>query len=141
MAEITSRRTRQRHYDRFTMLNGKITGFMLSATLASALVATACHHDKPAEGPFERAGQGLDTAADKTGTAVKGAAEKTGTAVKGAAEKTGDALGRAGKATGRAFEHAGQKLTSKGPSDSAAPADTASPRETKPAPELRPSDP
>ena len=72
-------------------------------SLAVLLLVCACHHDRPAEGPFERAGQGLDTAADKTGTALKGAALKTG-----------DALDSAGKATGRAFERAGDKLQGKG---------------------------
>jgi len=70
---------------------------------------------------MERAGKGVDRAAQKTGTALQGAAEKTG-----------DALNRAGRATGRAFERAGKKMQGKSaPADgrSDAPARTTAPRE------------
>ena len=76
---------------------------MAKTVLLTLLLAAACHRDREAKGPMERAGQGVDTAAEKTGTALEGAAEKTG-----------DALNRAGHATGRAFERAGNKLQGKG---------------------------
>ncbi len=62
-------------------------------------LALACHKNKEAEGPMERAGKKVDKAAEKTGKAV----EK-------AAEKTGEAADKAAKATGEAVEKAGQKL-------------------------------
>ncbi len=70
------------------------------------LLLTACHHDAPARGPFERAGAGVDRAADKTGHALSGAAKKTGEAVE-----------KAGHATGKAFVKVGDKLSGK-PSES-----------------------
>ena len=76
---------------------------MSKIVLLTLLLACACHRDRDAAGPMERAGKGVDTAAEKTGTALEGAAEKTG-----------DALNRAGQATGRAFERAGKKLQGKG---------------------------
>lgn len=72
---------------------------MLKFMLGTLLLVTACHHDRDAAGPMERAGRGVDKAAAKTGTALEGAAVKTG-----------EALDKAGHATGRAFERAGQKL-------------------------------
>ena len=63
------------------------------------LLATACHKDKDAEGPMERAGKHVDNAADKT----KAGLQK-------AAEKTDEAAHKAVHATGEAFEKAGQKL-------------------------------
>ena len=77
---------------------------------AALLLASACHRSQPAQGPFERAGQGLDTAADKTGHALGIAAQKTGAAVS-----------TAGHATGKAFGKAGDKLQGK----DAAPASSA----------------
>jgi hypothetical protein len=62
-------------------------------------LALACHQNKDAEGPMERAGKKVDKAAEKTGEALETAAEKTG-----------EAADKAAKATGRAFEKAGQKL-------------------------------
>ncbi len=99
-----------------------------SLLLPTLLLITACHHDRDAAGPMERAGKGVDSAADKTGTALQGAAEKTG-----------DALTRATRATGRAFERAGSKLQGKG--SEPAPA-SPKPTETtsKPAPVLSPAD-
>ena len=84
----------------------------------SLLLAAACHRDRDAAGPFERAGKGLDNAAQKTGTALEGAAQKTGTALEGA-----------GQATGKAFQRAGDKLQGKSatPASSAAPAPSAAP--------------
>lgn len=60
-------------------------------------LAPACHRDKDAEGPMERAGKNVDHAAKKTGQAVEKAAKKTGAAAERAAEATGDALQKAGK--------------------------------------------
>jgi hypothetical protein len=62
-------------------------------------LALACHKNKGAEGPVERAGKKVDKAAEKTGEALETAAEKTG-----------EAADKAAKATGRAVEKAGQKL-------------------------------
>jgi hypothetical protein len=62
-------------------------------------LALACHKNKDAEGPMERAGKNVDKAAKKTGEALETAAEKTGAAADKAAH-----------ATGNAFEKAGQKL-------------------------------
>lgn len=62
-------------------------------------LASACHDNKQAEGPVERAGKHVDKAAQKTGAAL----EK-------AAEKTDEAAHKAVTATGEAFEKAGQKL-------------------------------
>ena len=94
---------------------------MSKIVFLTLLLAAACHRDREAAGPMERAGKGVDRAAQKTGTALQGAAEKTG-----------DALNRAGRATGRAFERAGKKLQGKSaPADgrSDAPARTTAPRE------------
>lgn len=86
---------------------------MPKTTLLSLFLFAACHHDHGAAGPMERAGKGVDTAAEKTGTALEGAAEKTG-----------EALTTAGHATGRAFERAGDKL--QGKSSTSSPAGSAS---------------
>jgi hypothetical protein len=59
----------------------------------------ACHRDRDAAGPGQRAGQGLDNAAQKTGSALHKAAVKTD-----------EAAHKAVHATGEAFERAGQKL-------------------------------
>ncbi len=64
--------------------------------LAVLALASACHRSQPAQGPFERAGQGLDTAADKTGHALTTAAQKTGEGVSTAARATGKAFGKVG---------------------------------------------
>lgn len=72
------------------------------------LLVSACHHDRDAQGPFERAGAGVDHAADKTGHALDKAADKTG-----------HALHKAGEATGRAFKKVGNKLD--GTSDESKP--------------------
>ena len=72
---------------------------MFKAILGTLLVVTACHHNRDAAGPMERAGRGVDKSAEKTGTALDRAAVKTG-----------DALDKAGRATGRAFQRVGQKL-------------------------------
>jgi hypothetical protein len=69
---------------------------LLGLTLA---MAAGCHDNKGAEGPAERAGQGVDRAARKTGDALQRAAEKTDAAAR-----------KAVRATGAAFEKAGQKL-------------------------------
>jgi hypothetical protein len=78
--------------------------------LGLALAIAACHENKQAEGPAERAGKHLDHAAQKTGTALEKAAEKTGAA-----------LDKAADATGRALEKTGKKLQG----DAAAPAPSA----------------
>ena len=74
------------------MARTALTLFLLAA---SALVATACHNDRQAGGPLERAGRGVDTAA----------------------QKTGEALERAGSATGKAFKGAGSDLGVRGTPD------------------------
>ncbi len=80
------------------------------------LLLVACHHDKDAAGPAERAGRGIDRAADKTGAAFHRAAVKTD-----------EAAHRAVRATGEAFEKAGKKLKS-------------APRATQKAAEPKPAD-
>lgn len=60
-------------------------------------LASACHQDREAEGPMERAGKNVDHAAEKTGQALEKAAHKTGDAAERAADATGDALQKAGK--------------------------------------------
>lgn len=78
------------------------------SVLAALLLAGACQRGEPAQGPFERAGRGLDTAADKTGHALSTAAQKTGQAVTTAGHATGKALGRAGaKLQGKSAAPAG----------------------------------
>jgi len=61
------------------------------------MLAVACHRSQPAQGPFERAGKGLDNAAEKTGDALKTAAEKTGEAAKKATHATGKAVRKVGQ--------------------------------------------
>jgi len=90
---------------------------MRTVLLGLALcLLTACHKNKDAAGPGERAGQGLDNAARKTGDALHRAAVKTD-----------EAAHKAVNATGEAFEKAGHKL--KG-----SPGATQSPADTKPDP-------
>jgi hypothetical protein len=67
--------------------------------LSLSLLLAACHRDRDAEGPMQRAGRGVDKAAEKTGDALHTAAEKTDKAAH-----------KAVTATGEAFEKAGQKL-------------------------------
>ena len=66
------------------MLAGVNRILLLTATL---LVTSACHKDKDAEGPVERAGKHVDNAAEKTGEALSTAAEKTGDALEKAGHK------------------------------------------------------
>ena len=99
---------------------------MVRSVLAVLLLVSACHHDRDANGPFERAGKGVDNAAQKTGDALGRAGEATG-----------DALERAGNATGKAFKGAGTDLGVRGSPD-AKPASSNPPRATKPAPEIGP---
>jgi hypothetical protein len=60
-------------------------------------LAPACHRDKDAAGPMERAGKNVDRAAQKTGEALETAADKTGAAAEKAVDATGNALQKAGK--------------------------------------------
>jgi len=92
---------------------------MSKTALLTLLLLAACHHDHGAAGPMERAGKGVDTAAEKTGTALEGAAVKTG-----------HALDSAGHATGRAFERAGSKLQGKSASPSTSARATSPPSHT-----------
>jgi hypothetical protein len=85
---------------------------MLRTVLAALLLLTACHHDRDAGGPLERAGRGVDTAAQKTGAA----------------------LGRAGDATTKAFKGAATDLGVRGSPD-AKPAGKGAPERSKPASE------
>jgi hypothetical protein len=70
--------------------------------IALAVVTTACHQNREAGGPMERAGKHIDHAADKTGDALERAAQKTAVGADKAAH-----------ATGKAFEKAGDKLQGK----------------------------
>jgi hypothetical protein len=88
--------------------------FLTLGLLAALALASACHKNKDAEGPMERAGKNVDKAAKKTGEALETAAEKTG-----------DAAEKAADATGKAFEKAGKKLQGEG--------DAAPPEQTEPA--------
>jgi hypothetical protein len=81
-------------------------------------LATACHDNKEAEGPMERAGKHVDNAAEKT---------KEG--IKKAGEKTGEAAEKAVHATGEAFEKAGEKL--KGTGEKPAPSSSAEPQKSQ----------
>jgi hypothetical protein len=73
-----------------------VNRLLLACSLTVAL-ASACHRDRDAEGPMERAGKGVDRAADESGRALRKGAEKTGEAVEHAADATGEALQKAGK--------------------------------------------
>jgi hypothetical protein len=66
---------------------------------AGLLLLAGCHKHKDPEGPVQRAGKGIDNAAEKTGDALHRAAVKTDAAAQ-----------KAVHATGEAFERAGQKL-------------------------------
>ena len=85
---------------------------MFRSVLAALLLVTACHHDRDAGGPLERAGRGVDNAA----------------------QKTGEALGRAGDATTKAFKGAATDLGVRG-SPNAKPAGKGAPEPRKPASE------
>jgi len=82
---------------------------MLRTVLVALLLTTACHNDRHAGGPLERAGRGVDHAA----------------------EKTGEALGRAGDATTKAFKGAATDLGVRGSPD-AKPAGKGAPEPSKP---------
>ena len=78
----------------------------MNRLILSALVlslAAACHKDKDAAGPMQRAGKHIDNAAEKTKVGL----EK-------AAEKTDEAAHKAVHATDETFEKAGQKLKDNG---------------------------
>jgi hypothetical protein len=62
---------------------------MFRSVLGAVLLVTACHHNREAGGPLERAGRGVDHAAEKTGEALGRAGAATGKAVKGAATDLG----------------------------------------------------
>jgi hypothetical protein len=102
-------------------------GFLLS-------LATACHENKDAEGPMERAGKKLDHAGEKTKEGLQTAAEKTDEAAHKAVQATGEALGKAGdklknsKGATPASSAAPQKPA---PTPSAAPAPSAAPQKSE----------
>jgi hypothetical protein len=50
---------------------------IVTAILSGSLLAVACHKEKPAEGPAERAGRKVDEAAEKTKEAGQKAADDT----------------------------------------------------------------
>ncbi|MEO6600323.1 MAG: hypothetical protein ABIQ16_10655 [Polyangiaceae bacterium] len=85
---------------------------MFRSILAVLWLVTACHHDRDAGGPLERAGRGVDNAA----------------------HTTGEALGRAGNATTKAIKGAATDLGVRGSSD-AKPAAKRTPEPSKPAAE------
>jgi hypothetical protein len=60
------------------------------ACVVTAIALAACHHDKPAEGPAERAGEKVDQAGADTKDAAKDAADKTGEKTEEAGEKIKD---------------------------------------------------
>jgi hypothetical protein len=60
---------------------------ILVLSLVAGLSALACSHDKPAEGPMEKAGASVDEAAHDTKKGVEKATEKTGEAVGNAGDK------------------------------------------------------
>jgi hypothetical protein len=73
---------------------------------ALSILAVACHQNREAGGPMERAGKHVDHAAEKTGDALEGAAQKTAAGADKAAH-----------ATGKVLEKAGDKLQGKGGGD------------------------
>ncbi|MES1178099.1 MAG: hypothetical protein ABUL62_27495 [Myxococcales bacterium] len=85
---------------------------MFRSILVALLLVTACHHDREAGGPLERAGRGVDHAA----------------------QKTGQALGRAGDATTKAFKGAATDLGVRGSPDRK-PASKGDPEPSKSAPD------
>lgn len=97
---------------RFVTYAWCVKHFLTLGLLATLALAAACHKNKDAEGPMERAGKNVDKAAKKTGEALETAAEKTG-----------DAAEKAADATGKAFEKAGKKLQG----DDEAPAEQSEP--------------
>lgn len=70
---------------------------LLLASSLSVLFISACHNNKDAEGPMERAGKNVDRAAKESGQELRKAAKKTGAAVERATDATGEALEKAGK--------------------------------------------
>lgn len=56
----------------------------------TVVALTACHHDKPAEGPAERAGKSVDQAATDTKNAAKDAGDKIGDKTEEAGDKLKD---------------------------------------------------
>ncbi|MET0794093.1 MAG: hypothetical protein ABW061_21405 [Polyangiaceae bacterium] len=62
---------------------------MSRTVLALLLLGTACHNDREAGGPLERAGRGVDKAAQKTGQALGRAGDATTKALKGAGSELG----------------------------------------------------
>jgi hypothetical protein len=60
---------------------------ILLASLVSGLSLLGCHHDEPAKGPAEKAGESVDNAAEKTKEGVEKATEKTGDAIGDAGDK------------------------------------------------------
>lgn len=89
---------------RFWLISSSVKHAFPLALLAA--LTGACHHDRDAEGPAERAGKHVDKAADKTEKALDKAAQKTDAAAHKAIDATGTALEK----TGNALERAGQKL-------------------------------
>ncbi len=65
---------------------------LLTAMLATSLVA--CASEK--RGPFEQAGHDIDKGLDKTGKTVEGAAKDAGKTVDKGAKETGNAFDRMG---------------------------------------------
>jgi hypothetical protein len=88
----------------------------LAILILACVPLAACHHDRDAEGPMERAGKSVDRATEKTGDALQKAAEKTG-----------QAADQAVQATGNAFEKAGKKLKGEPAPSSSAPASSSAP--------------
>lgn len=64
---------------------------ILLTTVLSSFSLFACHHDEPAEGPAEHAGEKVDEAAHDAKEGTEKAVEKTGEAVENAGDKVKDA--------------------------------------------------
>jgi uncharacterized protein YjbJ (UPF0337 family) len=60
---------------------------IILASVLSAMPMLACHHDEPAKGPAEKAGESIDNAAEKTEEGAEKATEKTGDAIGDAGDK------------------------------------------------------
>ena len=104
-----------------------LLGFLLS-------LATACHKDKDAEGPMERAGKKLDYAGEKTKEGLETAAEKTDEAAHKAVQATGEALGKAGdklKNSKGATPMSSAAPQKPAPTSSAAPAPSGAPQKSE----------
>lgn len=61
-----------------------------ACAITTAALAACSHHDKPAEGPAEKAGEKIDQAGRDTKNAAKDASEKAGEKTEEAGQKVKD---------------------------------------------------